>query len=380
MRNQYDVMHVTCVHPATDSRIFFKEACTSQSLGFSTAVVGPHHVREIKNGVQIIPITKSSFKLLRRINGPLKVLVKILKYKPRIVHFHDPEIIPIAAILRLFGIKVIYDVHEYYSEVLSSHYRSRTAKQIVRIASKFTLEYIPSKIFDAMAFPTNKLREAICDNSKSVSLVNLLPLAMIPTDRNLVKPKKYYDIVFMGAISPFRAGPLMDMMVLLAIKRPEINLLMLGVSEKTKTWMVQNMPTNLKPEAITFHPRVPHDQVFEILRSAKIGFNFHPMEERFRVAIPTKVYEYMACKIPVVCTQFPELVGQFENGKEIILLTGEDQGDYADAIMGLIENPATAEKIGIAGYNAIQGSVNWDISEAPKLRLLYNRLLSRTEL
>lgn len=100
------------------------------------------------------------------------------------------------------------------------------------------------------------------------------------------------------------------------------------------------------------------------------------MERRFEVAIPTKIYEYMACRLPVVCTLFPEVAEQFENGREIILLTGDDQKAYAAAVLELLADPEKARRIGDAGWRAVSERVNWESSEMPKIRTVYAELLN----
>jgi len=44
--------------------------------------------------------------------GPWRSFFAICRIKPDIVHFHDPELIPLGILLKVIGYKVIYDVHE----------------------------------------------------------------------------------------------------------------------------------------------------------------------------------------------------------------------------------------------------------------------------
>jgi glycosyltransferase involved in cell wall biosynthesis len=168
----------------------------------------------------------------------------------------------------------------------------------------------------------------------------------------------------------------MEMMRIILRQRPETSLLMLGVKDTTVQWMKENAPSSEVLSAITFYPRVPHGEVFTILRKARVGFNYHPMEKRFEVAIPMKIYEYMACRLPVVCTAFPEVVEQLESGSEIILVEGDEQDSYADAVLNILENRIVAEQIGLAGWRAISDRVNWDVSEVSKVRDLYAGLFA----
>lgn len=375
MASKYDILHVTSAHQATDGRIFYKEARTAQELGFRVGVVGDHPKAETLHGVDIIPIRKHPVRLLRRLLGPISLLRVILREKAPVVHFHDPEIIPVGLFLQLLGYKVVYDVHEYYSIIQANRVSAGPLRALARTLARLLLETIPCALFHRSVFPTNKLREAVAPGRKSVSLVNLLPKAMIPDERD--KAIKDHDLVFMGTISPFRAGPLMEMMGIILKERPDAKLLMLGTKAPTVRWMRANAPSQHVLDAITFHPRVPHSEVFSVLSRAKIGFNYHPMEPQFEVAIPMKIYEYMACRLPVVTTRFPEVGDQFENGTEIIMHTGTDQAVYAEAVLDLLRHPDKAREIGTAGFDALRERVNWDTSEVPKLNVMYSTLLGQ---
>ena len=111
--DKYEILHITSAHKAKDGRIFYKEALSAASIGFRVGVVGDNEIEETIGGVDIIPVKKSTNRLLRRIIGPVKLLSVVLKYRPKIVHFHDPEIIPMGYILMFFGYKVVYDMHEF---------------------------------------------------------------------------------------------------------------------------------------------------------------------------------------------------------------------------------------------------------------------------
>ena len=373
MREKYDVVHAATAHEALDARIFYKEAKSAAQLGFKTAVIGPHNGRTCIDGVDILPIKKSPIRLLRRLIGPIAVLRVVLSIKVKIFHFHDPEIIPVAILLKLLGVKVVYDIHEYYSVIHSIRVENLFLRKIIRTLMHIAVEKLPCLIFDRAVFPTNGLKAVIAPTGKSASLINMLPLSVIPSGRRGVN--KDYDVVFMGTISPFRAEPLMEMFSYVLEERPTATLLMLGTKDETISWMRANAPSQQVLDAITFHPRVSHSEVFEVLMNARVGFNFHPMWEQFEVAIPMKVYEYMACRLPVVTTSFPELEEQLLSGSEIIMPIGNDQRKYAESVLKLLRDPDYASKIAEAGFFAVANRLNWDASEVEKLKDLYKSLL-----
>ena len=88
-----------------------------------------------------------------------------------------------------------------------------------------------------------------------------------------------------------------------------------------------------------------------------------------------KVYEYMACGIPVVCSRFPELSEQMGE-EEMVFVDGDDPSDYAEAILGLLSHPEKLSEVGRLGMEAVRTRVNWEKQEAPKLVSMYRSLLA----
>lgn len=371
----YQVVHVTTAHSATDARIFHKEVRTAAELGFRVAVVGPHPVREAVHGIDIYPIFKPKNRTLRRVLSPLLAGFQVVRLRAKIVHFHDPEFIPVAFLLKLLaGKKIVWDVHEYYSEIQSLRAPPGVVRETVRRVVHLVTEDWPLRYFDRSVFPTEALRKELALNDRAVSLVNLLPQYLL--SKGHAKPdSKRYDLVFMGSLSPFRAEPMLRMMEEILSFRPNTKVLLIGVPEATRTWFERNFQSDAVRSSFFFQARVPHEQVFRLLCSARIGFNYHPLEKRFQVALPMKVYEYMACGLPVVCTRFPELEEQFEEGKEIVFPDSNDPIGFCRAILNLLDDDEYAVSVGLAGLKALGERINWDLSEKPKMKDLYEGLL-----
>ncbi len=368
-----ELVHVTTVHNVLDTRIFYREALSAHKAGIRTVVIGPGDVPQTVSGIEVLPLGRYRRRMLRRLLAPFAALRQILRLRPKIVHFHDPEILPVAVLLKLLGYKLVWDVHEYYSEVQTAHMGRGGLRAFKRMLISLFVEKIPCAFFDRSVFPTKALRAVIRNKEDAVAVVNLLPVFEFPDVGTA--PEKEFDLIFMGSLSPFRAGHLMEMVADLRKRRPDFRAALLGVADETRIWMQRNAPAAEVIDAITFLPRVPHAEVSSVLRRARVGFNYHPMQKRFEVALPMKVYEYMACSIPVVCSNFPELADQVAAG-EMVLIDSDDQADYADAIERLLNDPERLEQIAVAGEAAVRSRLNWEQSEAPKLVAMYRELLA----
>lgn len=348
---------------------------SAHKAGIRTVVVGPTKAPGLSchSGIPIVSLRQREHRLLRRLLAPIEAFKTVRSINPKIVHFHDPEILPVALLLKLLGHKMVWDIHEYYSRVQTAHMRLGVLRTVKRLLLSALVEKLPCAIFDRSVFPTQALRAAICDKSDAIACVNLLPVGEFPNVEG--RSDKEFDVIFMGSMSPFRAEPFLHLVDILCQRRPGFKVALLGVPTKTQSWMQANAPHPRTLAAITFIPRVPHSEVSGILRKARIGFNYHPMDERFKVAIPMKVYEYMICGIAVVCTRFPELAEQLDPS-EMVLVEGDDQATYANVILELLNNAERREQISRAGQAAVVSRLNWERREAPKLIKMYRDLLA----
>ena len=372
------VCHITTVHPSFDARIFHKECKTLAKAGYEVYLIVTHDREEIIDGVHIIPLPDRNGRFYRFFVKDWLALFKAIKVNADIYHFHDPELILTGLILKLFGKKVIYDVHEDYPEIVKAHFhKSRVLKFIVSGFVNF-LQRNLAKIFDALVFPTEELSKKF-DHQKKIVLINF-PLRNKISAYFYTKRKKVYDILYLGTISPFRMEFFIRIMEEIKKKRENYNFLFLGISKKTIKWCQENVESSLM-EHIVFKERVPYREVFEIAGSAKIGVNYHPYEERFMVAIPVKIFEYMALGLPVVTTALPEInkyLGDY-NGKFGFLIKDNNPSVFANRVVELLSDSDKMVKMGKKGRSLVLEKLNWETSEAPKLISLYKEMINYAE-
>ena len=115
-----NIAHITTVHIRTDTRIFYKEVISCSKKYNTFLIVADGKGNDKRKGVKILDLGKPKNRFLRVLIYGLKALPIIIKNKIKVVHFHDPELIPIGLILKLFGYKVIYDIHELVYEDLKT--------------------------------------------------------------------------------------------------------------------------------------------------------------------------------------------------------------------------------------------------------------------
>ena len=362
-------------HPALDARVFYKEARTLAKGGYEVVLIGDHKAESFIDGIKIIPFNKPKSRFKRVTKTAWQLFKIALKQKADVYHFHDPELIPLCLALKLLGKKVIYDMHEYYSEVLPMRTRIRIGRKFIRFATNILLERIPFMFFDLIVFPTHSLEKEFGRPDKSLTVVNFPNIDSIEdTSDGLKWEQRKFDIIHTGTISPPRMEFMLNVARELSKIKDDFSWVFLGLSRNTINWTKGNCNEDFLARHIVMIEKVPFLEALKYAKNSRIGFNYHPPEKRFLVAIPMKVFEYMIMSEAVVTTALPELE-KYLDGDVAVLVDSQDPADYGKAIKSLFDNPLMASKMGARARKTIMEKLNWEVSEAAKLLDAYHNLL-----
>lgn len=144
----HKVIHLTTVHPWWDNRIYEKMVKHLAILGHQVIYIAqPNDITpRDKGGVTFLPLTNKS-GLLGKVLRNIQALILCLKHPGYIIHFHDPEIIFIALLLRLTGRPIVYDVHEdNLLSIQHKDYMPSWMKALIRPVV-FAMEFLAAKFF-----------------------------------------------------------------------------------------------------------------------------------------------------------------------------------------------------------------------------------------
>lgn len=145
------VCHITTVHRPFDVRIFHRMCCSLSSNHYEVHLIARKPKISKLNGVFLHSIPDFQNRIYRMTVGVLLACSRAIMLRPQIVHLHDPELLPIAILLKHLGILVIYDMHELLSSQLETKFylKKFISKYFLREFLKF-IEFLAVKHAEAM--------------------------------------------------------------------------------------------------------------------------------------------------------------------------------------------------------------------------------------
>ncbi len=363
---------LTTVHNPFDVRVFHKEARSLAHSGYDVCLLASAEKAERVDGVDIVPIGGGKKGRLHRATVLWwRALRKAIAAQADVYHFHDPELIPLGLLLKVFtSARVIYDIHEDYPRQIRS---KQWIPAILRKPIAWgmgLLERVASWVLDGMVAATPSIARRF-PASKTMVVSNFPRLEEISIGDE--DPTPYHQrpnwVAYVGGITTIRSA--VEMVKAIALAQTPAELVLAGTFEsQTLQETLSALPGWAR---VRFLGWVSRSEVAALLAKARVGLVlYHPLPNHIE-AQPNKIFEYMAAGIPFVASDFP-LWRELGEGAGLFVDPLDPQA-IAEAIDWLLEHPDEAEAMGQRGRELVSKKYNWDL-EAQKLLQLYERLLS----
>ncbi len=368
---------LTNVHHPLDQRIFYKEARSLVAVGYRVAIIGPgsEAVAGRRDGVEIevIPLPSSFFGRLKNMGQLFK---KALQSEVRIFHFHDPELLLVGLLLRLLGRRVVYDVHEHFPQAVKVRpwVPNRLRRPLAWAVDRG--ETFIARHLDGVVGVVDEQAERFAQRP-FVAVKNYPRLECFSPAKEGRQP--HFELIHLGSLSPARGGFfLLEIARLLVQKGLDFRLLCLGNfhgAAARDRFMALREEYGLCEQVVWRAGNMPYEALGPLLSRASVGLIPGQVSEQNNLPfVPTKLFEYLACGLPVVASDLPSLRRFRDQGNWGYVVKADDAHAHAWAIAHLLRNPEEAKALGRRGRQAVEECWNWDI-EAEKLAAFYRGLL-----
>jgi glycosyltransferase involved in cell wall biosynthesis len=369
------VLHLTSVHGSNDTRIYHRECRALTEAGYRTLLLtaDPGPGPEPPGYATVRSIELPGVRLGRAVLGAWRLRGQAIASRARLIHLHDPELLALTPGLRRRGIRVVYDAHEdLVEQIQEKPWIPGWLRGAVAAVTAWLLPRLTRRL-DGVVAATPDIAERHA-GSRVVVVRNFPVLSeLAPPEGASGLADRPPRAIYMGAVLTVTRGALemADAAALVASEMP-FELALAG----------RFLPSELEDEVrsragdatLTMLPELGREGVRAALASSRVGLVIeHPTTAYLR-SLPVKMFEYMAAGLPIVASDFPLWRGIVEGAGCGILVDPRDPSAVAEAIRGLLRDPADAEAMGARGRTAAVERYDW-AHEARTLTGLYEELL-----
>jgi glycosyltransferase involved in cell wall biosynthesis len=371
-KNIMHVVHVTSVHAVDDVRILKKQCVSLFKMGYEVSLLAMNYKEDIINGIliKLLPISENRFtRMLRAIYPTVRIA---MNEKGNIYHLHDPELLITGQILRLFGKKVIFDMHENLgADIRTKQYFPNYFLPLIAILWKLSERVLLYRI--PVIFAERSYKEDYNWIRRSVEILNMPLIDELLKIK--VEKKHKFTLGYCGTICEDR-GSLVMLHTIQILKSRNIDVNLLCVGKDNTGHLKKMIKINRLDENVTCIDRVSPEIAWKLTAACHIGLALIPPEPKNLKSFFTKIPEYMALGMPVVASHFPLLKQVIETNKCGICVNPKNPEKAANAIEYLLKNPSECKKMGERGREAAIREFDWK-NEGKKLFNFYHEVLEK---
>ena len=282
-----------------------------------------------------------------------------IRCRYKVIHIHsipDYEVF-CALIPKIFGAKVILDLHELMPEIFAAKFNFPAESKKVNLAK--TLEKSSVQFADNVITTSNLRKEILHNRTQRNDIVVImnLPKQTIFKSKDMTdfiqkyNLKQSFIMIYVGGLYKERELDIViKAMKFIEPKIRSIFFIICGTGEKDYVATLKNMISDLDLDKKVLNlGYVPQEDVLNYVNLSNVAiapYKFHPNLESVLDGISsTKVFEYLLVPKPVIVSNFSSKNNEFEN-----LISFYKSGDYKDLgkkIMEIYENEEEFKKMAI---------------------------------
>jgi glycosyltransferase involved in cell wall biosynthesis len=339
------------------------------ALGWDRQGVSPAFTREYMVKLKLFKLKTSFWKpsLPRMITRLLLffppfwswVFINLLRYRPKVVHACDLDVIlPCYLYKKILRKKLVFDIFDRYAMVFIPP-RYKTLYGFVN-----SIEEIMSLRTDVVIIAGgDKIQQTFKESPKrSVVILNC------PEDYQAVQNSDRTDpkgniLVYTGGI---RRGRGLENLSRICNELNNVTFVLAGpIMDKDLFNQIQG--SNLKYKGVLN----PVDALGLEAKSDIIVALYDPLVSWNNMTLPNKLFEAMMCGVPIITNVAAEIVNETQCG---ILVDYNNLDQIKQAIINLRDNPELRKKLGDNGRKAFLQKYNWSAMEQ-RLYGIYGKLI-----
>ncbi len=382
--------------PVPFDRRVWAEATTLVQAGYEVSVICPtgkdaEAPYELLEGVHVyrhpLPVEgHGALGYLREYGAALwhetRLALKVRRERGiDVLHGCNPPdlIFAVAWVLRLFGVRYLFDHHDICPEL----YETKFGKRGLLWRAMVLVEWLTFKTA-SVSIATNESYAEIARRRGGMAAEDVFIVRSGPKiDKLEIRPPKpelkkgaAYLIGYVGVIGQQEG---LDLLVETAahltgpMGRKDVHFGIVGGGPALAEVQEDVRKRGLE-SYFTFTGRASNDLLLDMLNTADVCVNPDRATPMNDLSTMNKIMEYMTLQKPVV--QFDLKEGRASAAEASLYARKNDPVDFAEKIASLLDDPAARERMGKIGRDRIEGGLSWAHS-VPHLLAAYDRIFAK---
>lgn len=305
--NKSTVVIASVLKPVDDSRMYEKIGLTLAASGkYIVHVIGMDSAKSNRPDIVQHGFRPFSRISLTRLTAPWRIFFRTRRLQPDIFMITTHELLLAGVLMKLFTkCKLVYDVQEnYYWNILYTRAFPLVLKPFAALFVRGKEQLTSSLVDHFLLAEKGYERELKFPGSRYTVIENRLRLEEAPPARQpLSADKETINLLFSGTIAEstgvFTA---IELAIRLHVIDERIRLTIIGHCAQRSVLEKVRLLIHPRPfiQLIADKKPVPHAEIFRHIRSSDFGLVTYQIGPATMNSIPTKLYEYLGFKLPIV--------------------------------------------------------------------------------
>jgi len=174
---------------------------------------------------------------------------------------------------------------------------------------------------------------------------------------------------FVGGLRPWHGVEVLpELLERLARRHRKLQLLIVGEGQ-LRSQLEEKFGNVKSGGRAIFAGTLPHEQIAPVIRQFNVALAPYPKLDHPFYFSPLKLFEYMACGVPVVAAEVGQIAAVVRHGRTGLLFPPGDLDALEDACHRLLESPRLCRTLGRAAAKLVHNHYTWDHNASRAIEL-----------